>query len=251
MLLKNKIAIIAGDAYGIGHAAAALFAREGASVICIDDNAGLDKAKTLRIGALEVPYFHADVTDALQVQAVVSACEQMLSRVDILFNVAGRDAIKESFEATSEASWATMMGRNLTSGFLCAKYFLPLMKNAGSGAIINHGSIDGFLGNPSLAAYSAAKGGVIPLTHVMAHDLAKYHIRVNCISTGGIRSATAAASVRDEARVAVTPSRRMGTAADVANVALFLASDSAAYVNGANIVVDGGRTVITQGCYDD
>ncbi len=255
MLLKNKIAVIAGDAYGIGHAAAVLFAREGASVVCIDDNAGLENAKTLRIGdpevPFEVPYYHADVTDTAQVQAVVSACGNMLSKVDILFNVAGRDAIKQPFEATTEDSWSAMIGRNLTAAFLCAKYFLPLMKQAGSGAIINHGSIDGFLGNPSLAAYSAAKGGVVPLTHVMAHDLAKYHIRVNCISTGGIRATPAAASARDEARIAVTPSRRMGTAADAANVALFLASASAAYVNGANIVVDGGRTVITHGCYDD
>lgn len=251
MLLKNKISVIAGDAYGIGHAAAALFAREGASVVCIDDNAGLENAKTLRIGDLEFPYYHADVTDTDQVQAVVSACGNRLSKIDILFNVAGRDAIKQPFEATTEDTWSAMIGRNLTAAFLCAKYFLPLMKNAGAGAIINHGSIDGFLGNPALAAYSAAKGGVIPLTHVMAHDLAKYHIRVNSISTGGIRGASAAASVRDEARVAVTPSQRMGTAADVANVALFLASEGAAYVNGANIVVDGGRTVITHGCYDD
>ena len=196
-------------------------------------------------------YFHADVTDTVQVHAVVSACETMLPKVDILFNVAGRGAIKQAFEATTEETWATMIGRNLTAGFLCSKYFLPLMKRAGSGAIINHGSIDGLFCNPSIAAYSAAKGGVIPLSHVMAHDLSKYRIRVNSISTGGIRPTTAAASARDEARIAVTPSQRMGTAEDVAKVALFLASDLASYVNGANIVCDGGRTTTTHGCYDD
>ena len=251
MLLKNKIAVIAGNAYGVGHAAAALFAREGASVVCIDDNAGFENAKTLRIGDVDVPYFHADVTDSAQVQAVAGACEKFLAKVDILFNIAGRNPIKANFEATTEDTWDTMIGRNLTAGFLCSKYFLPLMKKAGSGAIINHGSIDGFLGNPSIAAYSAAKGGVIPLTHVMAHDLAKYHIRVNSISTGGIRLTTVPGSTRDEARIAVTPSQRMGTPDDVAKVALFLASDMASYVNGANIVVDGGRTTITHGCYDD
>ncbi len=251
MLLKNKIAVIAGDAYGVGHAAAALFAREGASVVCIDDNAGCEKAKTLRVGDADAPYFYADVSDSAQVQAVAGACETFLSKVDILFNIAGRNPIKANFEATTEDTWAAMIGRNLTSGFLCAKYFLPLMKKASSGAIINHGSIDGFLGNPSIAAYSAAKGGVIPLTHVMAHDLAKYNIRVNSISTGGIRPTAAATSVRDEARIAVTPLARMGTAIDIAHVALFLASDNAAYVNGADIVADGGRTVITHGCFDD
>mgnify|MGYP002629382522 CR=1 FL=1 len=248
--LKDKVAVIAGDSYGIGQATATLFASAGAHVVCINDQADMQHANKIHLGDLALPYFHADVSHAEQVKAVVSACERSLSQVDILFNVAGF-AIKQSFENTSEETWATMIGRNLTSGFLCAKYFLPLLKRAGSGAIINHASIDGFLGNPSIAAYSAAKGGVIPLTHVMAHNLAKYNIRVNSISTGGIRSTKAAASAIDEARVAVTPSQRMGTPADVAHVALFLASDDAAYVNGANIVVDGGRSVITHGCYND
>ena len=107
----------------------------------------------------------------------------------------------------------------------------------------------GFLGNPSLAAYSAGKGGLLPLTHVMAHDLGQYGIRVNSISTGAIRDGAARTS--DDSRVRVTPSRRTGTPLDVARVVLFLASELSSYVNGANIVVDGGRTAITQGCYED
>jgi len=250
MLLKGKIVIIAGDAFGIGHATAILFVREGAKVLCIDNKAGMENASTIRIGKLELPYYYADLTQAAQVQVAVRSYEKVLPKLDILFNVAGK-VLKQSFEATTEETWSAMIGSNLTSGFLCSKYFLPLMKRAGSGTIINHASIDGFLGNPSLAAYSAAKGGLLPLTHVMAHDLAKYNIRVNSISTAGIRNSTAATSAMDEARVAVTPSARMGTPADVAHVALFLASDGAAYVNGANIVVDGGRSVTTHGCYDD
>lgn len=251
MLLKDKMAVIAGDAYGIGQATALLFAREGARVVLIDDKAGLAQAGTIRIGERGMDYIHADVTDSAQVQAAVLACEKRLPKVDILFNIAGRGVIQQAFEHTTEATWAAMIGRNLTSGFLCLKYFLPLMKRAGSGSIINHASIDAILGNPSIAAYSAAKGGVLPLTHVMAHDLAKYRIRVNSISTGGIRSSGAAESARDEARIAVTPAQRMGTAQDVAPVALFLASDGAAYVNGANIIVDGGRCATTHGCYND
>jgi NAD(P)-dependent dehydrogenase (short-subunit alcohol dehydrogenase family) len=251
MLLESKIAVIAGDAYGIGQTAAALFMREGAQVICIDDKAGAAGVRTLRVDELDVPFHHADVTDSAQVQNAVRVCEQRFARIDILFNVAGREPIKQSFEETTEDTWAAMIGRNLTSGFLCAKYFLPLMKKAGAGSIINHASIDGFLGNPSLVAYSAAKGGVLPLTHVMAHNLGSYGIRVNSISTGGIRASAAPERPRDQARIAVTPSKRMGTAADVAKVALFLASDLSSYVNGANIVCDGGRTVTTHGCYDD
>lgn len=248
MLLKDKIAVIAGNAYGIGHETARVFTEQGARVFCVDDDAGREGATRIRIQDVEAPYRHADVSDAEQVRELVRECEQTLGKVDILFNVAGR-ALKQSFAETTEAAWAQMLGRNLTACFLCAKHFLPLMQRAGSGSIINHASIDSLFGNPSVAAYSAAKGGVIPLTHVMAHDLAKYDIRVNCISTGGIRSRATASSETDASRLAVTPSQRMGTPADVARVALFLACDWSSYVNGANLVVDGGRTAITQGCY--
>ena len=236
-----------GDAWGLGHATALLFAREGAQVICIDDNSGMESARTLRIEEVELPYFHADVSDAAQVQNIASACEKTCAKVDILLNVAGRDPIRQSFEKTTQETWNTMISRNLSSAFVCSQAFLPLMKKAGSGSIINHGSIDGFLGNPSIAAYSAAKGGLLPLTHVMAHDLGKYNIRVNCISSSGPRKSAIAVSTVDKARVAVTPSGRQGTPRDVAGVVLFLASDAASYVNGSNIVVDGGRTATTHG----
>lgn len=251
MLLKDKIAVIAGDAYGVGQAAALLFMREGAQVLLIDDLAAPREATSLRIGTQDVPFVHADVTQSAEVQRAVAVCEKRYDRVHVLFNVAGRKPIRESFENTSEASWASMLNRNLGSVFWCSKYFLPLMKRAGSGAIVNHASIDAILGNPGIAAYSAGKGGVLPLTHVMAHDLAKYNIRVNSIATGGIRTPGAPITRAEQARMAVTPAGRMGTAEEVANVALFLASDMSTYVNGANIVADGGRTATTHGCYQD
>jgi NAD(P)-dependent dehydrogenase (short-subunit alcohol dehydrogenase family) len=240
MLLENKIAVITGNPYGIGRVTAALFEQEGAKVITIDDSREAWHAAGM-------PHFIADVTDANAVAAVVSECAKAVDRVDILFNLAGR-AIKETFEKTTAATWNQMIARNLSAAFICSQAFLPLLKNAPAGVIINHASIDGFLGNPSLAAYSAAKGGVIPLTHVMAHDLGKYGIRVNSISTGGIRDG--GARPEDTSRVGVTPLRRTGTPHDVAGVALFLASALSSYVNGADIVVDGGRTTITQGCYE-
>ena len=251
MNFKGKTAVIAGDAWGLGHATALMFAREGAKVICIDDNAETKDARILRLDEFELAYFHADLTDAAQVRAVANALEKTLSQVDILFNVAGRDPIRQTFEKTTHEAWETMIGRNLSSAFLCSHAFLPLMKKAGSGSIINHGSIDGVLGNPSIAAYSAGKGGLLPLTHVMAHDLGKYNIRVNCISSAGPRKSTIAATPVEKSRVAVTPLGRQGTPQDVAPVVLFLASDGASYVSGANIVVDGGRTATTHGCYEE
>jgi NAD(P)-dependent dehydrogenase (short-subunit alcohol dehydrogenase family) len=251
MNFKGKTVVVAGDAWGLGHATALMFARDGAKVICIDDNAEMKDARILRLEEFELPYFHADLTDAAQVRAVANTLEKTLTQVDILFNVAGRDPIRQTFENTTFEAWETMIGRNLSSAFLCAQAFLPLMKKAGSGSIINHGSIDGVLGNPSIAAYSAGKGGLLPLTHVMAHDLGKYNIRVNCISSSGPRKSTIAVTPVDKARVAVTPLGRQGTPQDVAPVVLFLASDGASYVSGANIVVDGGRTATTHGCYEE
>jgi NAD(P)-dependent dehydrogenase (short-subunit alcohol dehydrogenase family) len=245
MLLADKIAVLTGNPYGIGRETAALFAREGARVICIDDgHEGWTSDGTVAHGR---PDFISDVTDAAALAAVIAQCRNV-SRVDILFNLAGR-ALKQRFETTTEETWREMLARNLTAAFICSQQFLPLLKESAGATVINHASIDAFLGNPSIAAYSAAKGGVLPLTHVMAHDLARYGMRVNCISTGAIRDGGSRPG--DEARVKVTPLGRTGTPRDVANVALFLASELSSYVNGANIVVDGGRTTITQGCYED
>ena len=250
MNFAGKTAVMAGNAWGLGHAAALMFAREGAQVICINDDPETKDARVLRVDAFELPYFHADVSDPDQVQAVANACEKTLDKVDILFNAAGRDPIRQTFEKTTHDAWKSMIDRNLSSAFICTQAFLPLMKKAGSGSIIIHGSIDGVLGNPAIAAYSAAKGGLLPLTHVMAHDLGKYNIRVNCISSSGPRKSTVATTPVDKSRVVVTPLGRQGTAQDVAPVVLFLASDGASFVSGANIVVDGGRTATTHGCYE-
>jgi NAD(P)-dependent dehydrogenase (short-subunit alcohol dehydrogenase family) len=250
MLLKDKVAVIAGDAYGIGEAAAVLFMREGARVLLIDDREDRQQSRFCEINGHRFSYCHVNLTRSNELPLAVEVCESLFSQVDVLFNVAGL-AVKSTFENTSESTWTEMLGRNLTSVFLSSQYFLPLLKKSSGACIINHASIDAFLGNPSIAAYSAAKGGVLPLTHVMAHDLGPYGIRVNAISTGGIRAPEAPLSTRDHARMAVTPMKRMGTALDVARVALFLASDLSSYVNGTHVVVDGGRTATTHGCYED
>lgn len=251
MLLSGKKAIIAGDAYGVGKAAARLFAREGATVVLIDDQAAPAGASRIRIDDQDIAFVHADVAEPAELQTAVRACEAHIDCAQILFNIAGRNPARQSFRDTTEEAWAAMLTRNLTSVFLCSKYFLPLLRRGGCGSIINHASIDALLGNPGIAAYSAAKGGVLPLTHCMARDLAEFDIRVNSLCTGGIRQPDSPMTDNDRRRLRVTPAGRMATPADVANVALFLASDLSAYVNGTEIVVDGGRTATTHGCYDD
>jgi NAD(P)-dependent dehydrogenase (short-subunit alcohol dehydrogenase family) len=252
IVLEHKIAVITGAASGIGRATALLFARHGAHVVCIDDQAADETLAAIHAEKMDARYIRADVADSAEVKAAAAQCAAWFDKVDILFNNAGRIR-HETFEATTEETWAEMLAVNLTGEFLCARHLLPLMKKSGSASIINHASIDGALGNPCIAAYSAAKGGLIPLTHVMAHDLGKYNIRVNAISSGGIQvrrnATTASGAAPGASRIAVTPLQRLGTADEVAHVALFLAADWSSYVNGANIVVDGGRTGITQGTY--
>lgn len=250
MLLKDKIAVITGAASGIGQASAVVFAREGAKIFCtdMDDGGGRETVRLVEREKGEAVCFQADVANSGEVQAMARACEKRFGIVNVLFNNAGV-GIKQSFEQTTEETWARMVGVHLTGEFLCAKYLLPLMKKAGSGSIINHASVDAVLGNAALAAYSAAKGGLLPLTHVMAHDLGKYNIRVNSLSTGGISTSKNTRTAGYNSRISVTPLQRTGTAEEVAHVALFLASEWSSYVNGANLVVDGGRTAITQGTY--
>ncbi|CAM4136218.1 Short-chain dehydrogenase [Bordetella tumbae] len=244
MLLRDKTAVITGNPYGIGRVAAKLFAEQGATVICLDDTD--DGWTSTGHSKSPGPRFLIDVSNPDEVSAVARECERTHGQVHVLFNLAGR-TIGQRFEETSIDTWDQMIKRNLTAAFICSQHFLPLMKGSGGGSIINHGSIDGALGNPGLAAYSSAKGGITSLTHVMAHDLSQYGIRVNSIATGGIRDGIGRPN--DDRLVALTPAGRMGTPEDVARVALFLACDWSSYVNGTNIVVDGGRTTITQGCY--
>lgn len=249
MRLKEKISVITGAGSGIGRTTALLFAREGARVVCVDVDEQkvketVDMINQEKQNAL---FIQADVSKSEEVQQMAEKCLQTVKQVDILFNNAGC-AARQEFEATTEETWSQMIGVNLTGIFLCSKYLLPLIKMAGAGSIINHASIDAFLGNPLVAAYSAAKGGIIPLTHVMAYELAKYNIRVNCLSTGGIMTGLIPPEVHQRL-VAVTPMGRMGTPEEVAYAVLFLASDEASYINGATLVIDGGRTGITQGTF--
>ncbi|MCH9670388.1 MAG: SDR family oxidoreductase, partial [Gammaproteobacteria bacterium] len=152
-------------------------------------------------------------------------------------------------------TWNAQIAINLTAPFLCSQHLLPALKVSGNAAIVNHGSIDGVLGNPGLVAYSAAKGGMQPLTHVMGFALAKYGIRVNCINTGALResregiplSVDRATRPFSAAQRDTTPMRRPALVEEAASAALFLASDASSYVNGSVITVDGGRSVITPG----
>lgn len=243
--LNGKTAIITGGAGGIGKSAAEIFASEGAKVIIADIDEKAGQSTAAAIGAV---FVKCDVSKSEDVRNVIAACD---GKLDILYNnagvyLAGRDGRITDVE---EDIWEKVIAINLRSVYLFCKYGLPLlMKNGGS--IINTGSSAGMIGIPDCDAYTATKGAIVQLTKSMAAEYGRYNVRVNCISPAAImtpmmRQSNPENSTFDEERFLKlrTPLRRYGTPEEIANIALFLASDEATYLNGAIIAADGGITI--------
>lgn len=249
MRLKDKVVLITGGASGIGRATALLFSREGAlvSVVDWDEAGGQAVVEAIRSEGRQANFVYCDVTQALDCQHAVQETLNQWGRLDILFNNAG--AIRRaSVLETTEQEWDWMMAVNVKSVFLMSKYAIPIMEEGGGGVIINTGSGWGLVGGANAVSYCASKGAVVNLTRAMAIDHGPDNIRVNCICPGD----TDTSMLRDEAQqlgVAVEeflaeaadrPLRRIGTPEDIAQAALYLASDASSFVSGATLVVDGG-----------
>ena len=252
-VLTGKTAIITGAAGGIGKAAAEIFAEAGAKVIIADIN---EKAGEETAGAIGGIFVKCDVSKSADVQKVIEACD---GKLDILYNnagvyLAGRDG---RITDVAEDIWEKVIAINLRSVFLFCKDGLPLlMKNGGS--IINTGSSAGMIGIPDCDAYTATKGAIVQLTKSMAAEYGRYNVRVNCISPAAImtpmmRQSNPENSTFDENSFLNlrTPLRRYGTPEEVAQIACFLASDAASYLNGAIIAADGGITINGDLSYPD
>ncbi len=249
MKLTGKVALVSGGASGIGRATALLFAREGAAVAVIDVDQVQGEAVVREIEAAggRALFDRCDVTQAAVCQRAVERTVGELGGLDVLFNNAGVIR-RASLLDTSEAEWDRVMAVNVKSIFLLSKWAIPVMVRAGGGVIINTGSGWGLVGGREAAAYCASKGAVVNLTRAMALDHGGQNVRVNCICPGD----TDTPMLRHEARqlgqpdaqflaeAAQRPLRRIGRPEDVAQAALYLASQAAAFVTGAVLVVDGG-----------
>jgi len=267
MRLADKVAIITGGASGIGRATALLFAREGAavSVVDLDQPGGQAIARKIVNEGGRAIFVRCDVSQAADCQRAVQQTVEKLGGLDILFNNAGiirRASVLE----TTEEEWDRIMAVNVKSVFLLSKYAIPVMAQASGGVIINTASGWGLVGGRKAAAYCASKGAVVLLTKAMALDHAasateavattkavsttggQQNIRVNCICPGD----TDTPLLRHEARqlgesdqrflaeAAERPLQRIGTPEDIAQAALYLASDASSFVTGTALVVDGG-----------
>jgi NAD(P)-dependent dehydrogenase (short-subunit alcohol dehydrogenase family) len=251
MKLEQRVAVITGAGSGIGQAMALLFAREGARVLAADVNGSAAEATAAAIttagGTAQV--FTADVSRADQVAAMITQAQATYGRIDILCNNAGIGSTTSVVECEPD-EWDRVMTINVKSVYLGCKYAVPLMIEQGGGVIINTASVAGMVGLVKRAAYSASKGAVIALTRQVAIEYVEQGIRVNCLCPGTVDSPWVGrllAGAEDptaarQALVARQPLGRLGTPAEIAAAALYLASDDAAFITGTGLVIDGGLT---------
>jgi NAD(P)-dependent dehydrogenase (short-subunit alcohol dehydrogenase family) len=250
MRLKDKVALITGGGNGIGRETALLFAREGAKIAVVDikDDDGLQTVQMIKDHGYTGLFVHADVSRAGDCEKMVSLTESTFGKMDILFNNAGimhnddGDAV-----GTDESIWDLTMNVNVKSVFFGCKYGIPALRRAGGGSIINTASFVALLGaaTPQLA-YTASKGAVLAMSRELAVIHARENIRVNALCPGPLRTELLMNFLDTEAkkqrRLVHVPMGRFGEAREIAQAALYLASDESSYVTGTEFLVDGGIT---------
>ncbi len=248
MRLAGKTALVTGAGRGIGRAIALAFAREGAKVAVADIDARTAEATVRRIGrppkALALPM---DVADSASVNAGFSALDSTWGRIDIAVTNAAIEPIVPFLELPEE-TWDRIIDVNLKGTFLVAQAAARRMARRRRGVIIALSSVNAEVARPESAAYAASKGGVRQLTKAMAIALAPYGIRVNAIGPGTVVTGLTRHLLADrrwrEAVYARTPMQRVADPREVAEVAVFLASDASSYMTGSTVYVDGGRLAL-------
>jgi NAD(P)-dependent dehydrogenase (short-subunit alcohol dehydrogenase family) len=241
MKFTGKVVIVTGAGRGIGRCTAVTYASEGAKVVVAEreEEAGAETARLISESGGEACFIKTDVSIQEEVTAMVSRAAGMYGRIDIVVNNAGFGIWKSPLDLALE-EWDAVISTNLRGVFLCAREAARFMKENGGGSVINIASTRAFMSEPGSEAYAASKGGVLALTHAMAASLAQYGIRVNCISPGWIETGDYGALRTEDHSQHL--SGRVGRPEDIARACLFLSSDGNEFINGENIIIDGGMT---------
>lgn len=245
--LKNKVAIITGAANGIGRAAAELFAREGAKVVISDiDPAGSQWADELRAQGLDTFWQPCDVSDEDAVKSLIATTLDHYGQLDVLYNNAGAEGGDGNLTELTVDDWQRLTDANAKGVFLMCKHAVPAMLQSGGGSVISTASIAALVGGPVLHIYSANKAAIISITRSVAATYGRKGIRANTLCPGFVHT-DMVARLGDGAIKAGEKMSLLGRGAEpreIAQVALFLASDEASFITGVAIPVDGGVTAI-------
>ena len=241
--LSNKVAIVTGGNGGIGLGMARGLAAAGATLAVVGRNAEKNQIAVDELGA-NARAFVADVTNAAEVDEMVSEVVKSFGGIDILINNAGTN-IRKRPEDLSESDWHHVLDTNLTSAFLCSKACYPEMKRRGGGKILNNGSMTSLFSSPWLTAYGSSKGGMVQFTRGLATAWAEDNIQANCFLPGWIdtdltRRAREQNPDLHQQVLTRTPADRWGEINDMSGIAVFLASAASDFVTGTAIPIDGG-----------
>jgi NAD(P)-dependent dehydrogenase (short-subunit alcohol dehydrogenase family) len=246
--LDGKVSLITGAAAGLGRVAAELFAREGSRVVVADLADGAEAVEAIRAAGGEATHVHCDVSDEASVQAAVAHAVDTFGGLHVLYNNAGVSlGDDDGPENTSVDVWDTTLKVNVTGLAMCCKHGIPAMLDSGGGSIINVASFVAHLGaaTPQIA-YTASKGAVLSMTREIAVIYARQGIRANALCPGPVLTPLLAKYLSDEEkrqrRLVHIPMGRFGEAIEIANGALFLASDESSFMTGQSLLVDGGIT---------
>ena len=246
MNLEGRIAVVTGASQGIGRACALKLATHGATVALVARNQQKLEEVAQAIGGSSVRVFSADVENEDQIKATFKQIISELGKIDILVNNAGitRDQLLMRMK---RADWDAVLSTNLTSAYLCSQQAISSMLRQRWGRIINIASVFGQTGQAGQATYAASKAGLIGLTMAIAREVGSRNITCNAVAPGFIETAMTAelSAELKESALKMIPLGRVGSAEEVANCVAFLASEEAAWVNGQNIIVDGGLTALS------
>lgn len=250
MRLKDKVALITGASSGIGREAALIFSREGAPIVVADvnDAGGQETVELIKAAGGRAVYTRADVSKAADCEAMVALAEKEFGKLNVLFNNAGiMHHSDDNAMTTEESIWDLTMEINAKGVFFGCKFGIPALMRAGGGSVINTASFVAVLGaaTPQIA-YTASKGAVLAMTRELAIIHARQNIRVNAICPGPLRTDLLMSYLntdeKKQRRLVHIPMGRFGEAREIANAALFLASDESSFITGTDFLVDGGIT---------